>query len=147
MKIALVVGARPNYFKAKPILSRLDARDDVSALLVHTGQHHDPELFQDLFRQLCVPTYTKKAGRICVQSKEEIVKLLGRSPDKGDACVYGNFVRPRRRRKPAPQEEKIDRRNVDRGLERRLARHNKRIAREERMIKRLLKKRRTRSER
>ncbi len=101
----------------------------------------------DLFRQLCVPTYTKKAGRICVQSKEEIVKLLGRSPDKGDACVYGNFVRPRRRRKPAPQEEKIDSRNVDRGLERRLARHQKRINKEEVMIKRLLKKSRSRSER
>lgn len=51
-RIALVVGARPNYFKAKPILARLDADPELEALLVHTGQHYDPALYQDLFAQL-----------------------------------------------------------------------------------------------
>jgi UDP-N-acetylglucosamine 2-epimerase (non-hydrolysing) len=51
-RVALVVGARPNYFKAKPILARLDAHPRFEALLVHTGQHHDASLFEDLFAQL-----------------------------------------------------------------------------------------------
>jgi UDP-N-acetylglucosamine 2-epimerase (non-hydrolysing) len=52
--IALVVGARPNYIKAKPILARLEAATGVEAVLVHTGQHYDPELCQALFSDLCL---------------------------------------------------------------------------------------------
>ncbi|MBL4847003.1 MAG: UDP-N-acetylglucosamine 2-epimerase (non-hydrolyzing) [Planctomycetes bacterium] len=48
----MVVGARPNYFKAKPLLAQLDACKDIEAILVHTGQHYDPALYQDLFAQL-----------------------------------------------------------------------------------------------
>lgn len=51
-KVALVVGARPNYFKAKPVLTQLDRLEGVTPVLIHTGQHYDPELYQDLFRQL-----------------------------------------------------------------------------------------------
>lgn len=51
-RVALVVGARPNYFKAKPLLAELDACPEIEALLVHTGQHYDPALYQDLFAQL-----------------------------------------------------------------------------------------------
>lgn len=51
-KIALVVGARPNYFKAKPILAELDARAGVEGVLVHTGQHYDPALYEELFAQI-----------------------------------------------------------------------------------------------
>lgn len=50
---------------------------------------NDSELFEDL----CTPTYWTKGGRIHVESKEDLVKRLGRSPDKADAAVYGNFVR------------------------------------------------------
>ena len=37
---------------------------------------------------LCAPTYTLAPAGIKVESKEHIVKRLGRSPDKGDAVVY-----------------------------------------------------------
>jgi hypothetical protein len=49
----------------------------------------DPELEEDL---LC-PTWTTKNGKICVEAKEEIKKRIGRSPDKGDAWVYWNWIR------------------------------------------------------
>jgi hypothetical protein len=52
---------------------------------------NDEELWQDL----CTPVWWTHGGRIYVEPKEDIVKRLGRSPDKGDACVYGNWVRPR----------------------------------------------------
>lgn len=48
---------------------------------------------EELFRDLCTPTYLTRGGKILVESKEEIVKRLKRSPNKGDAAVYGNFVR------------------------------------------------------
>lgn len=51
-RVALVVGARPNYFKAAPLLARLDAHPGFEALLVHTGQHYDASLYQALFAQL-----------------------------------------------------------------------------------------------
>ena len=51
-RVALVVGARPNYIKAKPLLAALDAVPGLEPLLVHTGQHYDPALFEDLFAQL-----------------------------------------------------------------------------------------------
>ncbi|RMD99212.1 MAG: UDP-N-acetylglucosamine 2-epimerase (non-hydrolyzing), partial [Deltaproteobacteria bacterium] len=51
-RLALVVGARPNYFKAMPVLRLLDAKSDVQAILVHTGQHYDPRLYEELFVEI-----------------------------------------------------------------------------------------------
>jgi UDP-N-acetylglucosamine 2-epimerase (non-hydrolysing) len=51
MSVALVVGARPNYMKAAPLLTALEARG-IEVHLVHTGQHYDPALYQTLFEQL-----------------------------------------------------------------------------------------------
>jgi phage terminase large subunit len=51
---------------------------------------NDPELFIDL----CTPKWSKnRRGKIQIQSKDEIKKLLGRSTNKGDAFVYWNWVR------------------------------------------------------
>jgi phage terminase large subunit len=50
---------------------------------------------RELFADLCTPTWEPKNGVIQVESKEAISKRLGRSPDKGDAAVYGNWVRQR----------------------------------------------------
>lgn len=52
----------------------------------------DPELIQDL----TAPTWRTFNGKIEVESKEKLRERLGRSPDKGDAVVYGNWVRWRR---------------------------------------------------
>lgn len=49
-----LVGARPNYMKVAPVMRALAARD-VPQLLVHTGQHYDPLLADDLMRQLGMP--------------------------------------------------------------------------------------------
>lgn len=53
---------------------------------------YDEELFMDLL----TPTWKTKGGKIWVESKEEFKKRLGRSPDKGDAFVYWNWVRVQR---------------------------------------------------
>lgn len=74
----------------------------------------------DLFRDLTTPTYETRNGKIVVESKETIRERLGRSPDKGDAAVYGNWVRRRRPLPPPPAAPTP--RNEDRGLEKLLDR-------------------------
>ncbi|MEZ0230137.1 MAG: non-hydrolyzing UDP-N-acetylglucosamine 2-epimerase [Planctomycetota bacterium] len=49
--VLLVVGARPNYMKAAPVLEALRARG-VCTEVVHTGQHYDPELSSLLLDEL-----------------------------------------------------------------------------------------------
>lgn len=48
---------------------------------------------EELFSDLCAPTYKDNDKFIIVESKDSIKKRLGRSPDKGDAVVYWNWVR------------------------------------------------------
>ena len=44
----------------------------------------DPELKSDL----CAPRWKLTPRGIQVESKDDIIKRIGRSPDKGDSCVY-----------------------------------------------------------
>lgn len=48
-----------------------------------------------LHRQLTTPTYEIRGGVVIVESKDDIKKRIGESPDAADAVVYGNWVRPR----------------------------------------------------
>ena len=50
-----VVGARPNFIKAAPVIQALAALG-VRQRLVHTGQHYDPLLSDVFFRDLALPT-------------------------------------------------------------------------------------------
>jgi UDP-GlcNAc3NAcA epimerase len=55
MKIVTVVGARPQFIKAATI-SRLLLHDpDVEEILVHTGQHYDPNMSDIFFKELNIP--------------------------------------------------------------------------------------------
>ena len=49
----------------------------------------DPGLFADL----CAPTWKLTARGIQIEAKEDIIRRLGRSPDKGDSAVYAHAVR------------------------------------------------------
>jgi len=52
-KLALIVGARPNFMKSAPLLNRLKSHSDkFETSLIHTGQHYDYELSQLFFEQL-----------------------------------------------------------------------------------------------
>ena len=55
IKIACVVGARPNFMKIAPILEAMKAYPEIIPLLVHTGQHYDFEMSQVFFNQLDIP--------------------------------------------------------------------------------------------
>jgi UDP-N-acetylglucosamine 2-epimerase (non-hydrolysing) len=50
--IVVVAGARPNYMKVAPVVSALEAHGGAQVVLVHTGQHYDPELSDVFFKDL-----------------------------------------------------------------------------------------------
>ncbi len=55
MHILHVVGARPNFMKAAPVVLTLQHRSDVRQTLVHTGQHYDKNMSGVFFEQLGIP--------------------------------------------------------------------------------------------
>ena len=50
--------------------------------------HHDDPI---LAGQLCTPLYKFRNGKILIESKDDIKKRLGRSPDRADAYVMGHW--------------------------------------------------------
>jgi UDP-N-acetylglucosamine 2-epimerase (non-hydrolysing) len=55
-KIAYLVGARPNFVKMAPVVAALRARmPNASHIVVHTGQHYDPQMSEVFLRQLDFP--------------------------------------------------------------------------------------------
>ena len=52
-RILHVVGARPNFMKAAPLVREMSAQPDTfDQLLVHTGQHYDTQMSDVFFREL-----------------------------------------------------------------------------------------------
>jgi len=54
MRVLHVVGARPNFMKASPVIAAF-ASHHVVQTLVHTGQHYDALMSDVFFRQLNIP--------------------------------------------------------------------------------------------
>jgi UDP-N-acetylglucosamine 2-epimerase (non-hydrolysing) len=55
ISICHVVGARPNFMKAAPVIRALAGYPSVRQILVHTGQHYDLNMSDIFFRQLAMP--------------------------------------------------------------------------------------------
>src|SRR6266702_2650013 len=55
MRIVSVVGARPNFMKLAPVDRELAKRREVEHVIVHTGQHYDPEMSEAFFEELRIP--------------------------------------------------------------------------------------------
>jgi UDP-GlcNAc3NAcA epimerase len=53
LRIVSIVGNRPQFVKAAPLCRALRAR--VDEVLVHSGQHYDPELADLIFDELAIP--------------------------------------------------------------------------------------------
>ncbi len=52
IRVMVVVGARPNFMKAAPILDALEGSARFASVLVHTGQHYDDALSRIFFSDL-----------------------------------------------------------------------------------------------
>ena len=51
MKIAFIIGTRPEIIKMSPLIDEVDRRG-IDYILVHTGQHYDHEMSQQFFLDL-----------------------------------------------------------------------------------------------
>src|SRR5437867_3998820 len=62
MRILSVVVARPNFMKLAPVDRDLAKRLVVEHLIVHTGQHYDPEMSAAFFEELWIPAPAPHLG-------------------------------------------------------------------------------------
>lgn len=53
MKILSIVGARPQFIKLAPLVDKLKGKHE--SVILHTGQHYNPEMSQLIFDQLNIP--------------------------------------------------------------------------------------------
>src|SRR5580692_5317658 len=96
MHILHVVGARPNFVKAAPVIRALETWPDARQTLVHTGQHYDSNLSDIFFSQLNMPAPDVNlevgSGSHAVQTAEVMKRfepvVLERKPDL--VLVYGD---------------------------------------------------------
>lgn len=94
MKIATVVGARPQFIKAAPVSRELRKRHQ--EILIHTGQHYDANMSDIFFDELHIPrpdynleigsgSHGRQTGAILAKVEEV---LLEEKPDA--LLVYGD---------------------------------------------------------
>ena len=61
-RVAVVVGARPNFVKVAPVCHALRAEPDIAVEILHTGQHYDRALSGTFLEQLGLPAPTHHLG-------------------------------------------------------------------------------------
>lgn len=96
MHILHVVGARPNFMKAAPVLRALGHDSAVQQTLVHTGQHYDQAMSEVFFQQLDLPQPDLNLGVGSGTHAEQVAKVMlafepvvvERKPDL--VLVYGD---------------------------------------------------------
>jgi UDP-N-acetylglucosamine 2-epimerase (non-hydrolysing) len=95
-KVTHIVGARPNFMKAAPVLGALNHQGGIAQTLIHTGQHYDANMSDVFFQQLGMPhpdfnlgvgsgTHTTQTAEIMVRTEKV---LLDDKPDL--VLVYGD---------------------------------------------------------
>jgi UDP-N-acetylglucosamine 2-epimerase (non-hydrolysing) len=95
MKILCVAGARPNFIKIAPLMAQLGRHPELTAQLVHTGQHYDAAMSDSFFAELEMPvpdhflrvgsgTHAEQTGRVMIefervllQERPDLVMVVG----------------------------------------------------------------------
>jgi UDP-GlcNAc3NAcA epimerase len=96
MKIVTIVGARPQFIKAANLSRIIKNIDEIKEIIVHTGQHYDPNMSDIFFTEMNIPqpdinleigscSHARQTGRM-LEGIEEI--LIKEHPDW--VLVYGD---------------------------------------------------------
>ena len=96
MHILHVVGARPNFMKAAPVMLALKSHKAIQQTLVHTGQHYDANMSDVFFADLGLPqpdvSLGVGSGSHAVQTAQAMLRfeevILKQRPDW--VLVYGD---------------------------------------------------------
>ncbi|MGH7702484.1 MAG: UDP-N-acetyl glucosamine 2-epimerase, partial [Gemmatimonadales bacterium] len=86
IRLLHVVGARPNFVKAAPVLRALGRRPGITQFLVHTGQHYDAGMSDRFFADLGLPapdanlgvgsgSHAAQTGRIMLEFEPVLERL------------------------------------------------------------------------
>jgi UDP-GlcNAc3NAcA epimerase len=83
MKIAIVVGARPNFIKVAPLITAINKskkkHKKLSFILIHTGQHFDENMSEIFFEEMKIPkpdySLNVGSGSHGKQTGEMIIKI------------------------------------------------------------------------
>lgn len=76
-KIHLIAAARPNFMKIAPLYHELSAHDWCDVSIIHTGQHYDANMSDDIFKDLMLPephfhlgvgggTHAEQVGKVMI---------------------------------------------------------------------------------
>lgn len=94
-KIFIIVGARPNFMKAAPLLEEFKKYPKFEAFLVHTGQHYEYKMSKSFFHDLRLPepyiylgvgsgTHAEQVGKlmiefekVCFKERPDMVVVVG----------------------------------------------------------------------
>jgi len=77
MRLAYVVGTRPNFVKMAPVLAALRRRlPGAEHVVIHTGQHYDRELSEVFFEDLGLPGPDHRLGVGSGGHSEQVAKVL-----------------------------------------------------------------------
>lgn len=62
MKVVTIVGARPQFVKASVVSRALEEHGGFDELIIHTGQHYDPNMSDIFFEELGIPLPARNLG-------------------------------------------------------------------------------------
>lgn len=96
MKLLTIVGARPQFIKAATVSRIIAGRNDITEILVHTGQHYDANMSDIFFEEMQIPKPDHHLGigggghgQMTGRQLEAIEKvMLSEKPDC--VLVYGD---------------------------------------------------------
>ena len=96
MKIATIIGARPQFIKAAPVSRSIAEHNRLTEVIIHTGQHFDADMSDVFFKELNIPkpdynlginsaSHGAMTGRMLEKIEEILIK---EKPDR--VLVYGD---------------------------------------------------------
>ena len=108
--VYFVVGARPQFIKAAPVLEAMKAFVNITVKLIHTGQHYDYNLSEVFFQELKIPapdyqlncgsgtsveqyvSILQKLSEVLRNDKPDMLVVFGDTNSTGAAALCSNLM-------------------------------------------------------
>ena len=96
MKIASIIGARPQFIKASPVSAKINSTSSITEVIIHTGQHYEENMSNIFFDEMHIPKpkynlniNQMEYGAMVKKMSKEIYALLLKENIDG-VLVYGD---------------------------------------------------------